>query len=95
MKQKITVSRRKSNRMENKPALWRRTAKKEYDGTTEIRNGRKLRNETHSSNQKFPSFLTIELMKRAGISTPVFDSAMRHVYNMSQATNQGTSNETN
>ncbi len=67
-----TTKVRKKTPMRNKTALWRRMAVKGY--------GRRLRNAMEGTNHPaYPTQIIIDLMKRAGIATPVFDERMRNV----------------
>ena len=67
--------------MKNISALWRRLAKKRYEGEVEIRNGRQIRQLTTGYNHPaHPTPFIIGLLKRAGIPTPVFDKMMTPVH---------------
>lgn len=60
-----------------KMGFWRRLAKKRYDGTTEIRNGRHLRNAiVDMGGTAYPTQQAISLLKRAGIPILKFDEMM-------------------
>lgn len=57
-----------------KMGFWRRLAKKRYDGTTEARNGRLLRNIVMKMRgPEYPTRQVISLLKRTGVSTQKFD----------------------
>ena len=77
-----TTKVRKATPMRNKMALWRRMAKKTYEGTREIRNGRSIAAQLRGFNHK-PMMLPIHLflMKSAGIPTPEFDKMLEASYN--------------
>lgn len=65
-----------------KTAMWRRLAKKTYEGTNEIRNGRKIKSQIIDFGAlKYPHLLVISLLKRANISTPKFDEMEARLYN--------------
>lgn len=65
-----------------KTAMWRRLAKKTYEGSTEIRNGRHIRNQIIDFGKlKYPHQLVISLLKSGGISTPKFDEMQSRLYN--------------
>lgn len=78
----IMAKARKKTPMKNKTCFWRRMAKKSYEGKTEIRTGRRLRDAMAGMNhQGFLLPIHIWLFRSAGISTPVFDSQMAARYN--------------
>jgi len=61
--------------MKNKLKFWRRMTIKQYDGTVEIRTGRRLRDVMRDMNQqKIMSPIHTHLFRTAGIRTPVFDN---------------------
>lgn len=64
-----------------KMRFWRKMAEKRYEGTTEIRTGRALRNAMQGMNH--PGFITpflVSLFKHAGIETPVLDKELTKHY---------------
>ena len=69
--------------MKNKNKFWHRMAKKSFDGTVEIRNGRKIRDMMRNSNGK-GGILPIHLFlfRSAGITTPIFDKVYADLYNI-------------
>lgn len=68
--------------MKNKMKMWRRLASKTFDGTTEIRNGRKIRNMMQQFNGQKAMMLPIHyaLFKKAGVSTEKFDKALKSAH---------------
>lgn len=65
--------------MKNKQKLWRRMSVKRYDGSTEIRTGRQLRDMISKSFANQQGILTsplLKIFKLAGIATPVYDAQM-------------------
>lgn len=79
----IMAAARKKTPMKNKTKLWRRIAKKRFDGSTEIRNGRVVRNMMARMGTMKAMMLPIHktLFDRAGISTPVLDNLRQPRYN--------------
>lgn len=66
----------------NKTKLWRRMAEKTYDGVTEIRTGRRLRDALRGLNHNAAPYpLLITLMKSAGLATPVYDAVLNERIN--------------
>lgn len=70
--------------MKNKTKQWRRLARKRYEGTTEIRNGRQIRNIMARMGEMKAMLLPIHkgLFDRAGISTPVLDASRNVCYDV-------------
>ena len=62
----------------NKQKFWRRMSVKQYDGNTERRTGRQLREAIRGMNhQGILTALHLWLFKSAGIDTPVYDAQMK------------------
>jgi len=72
--------------MKNKQKFWRKMSVKQYDGASETRTGRKLRDMMRGMDMRSSGALPIHiwLMKSAGIDTPVFDAQMA-VFNSKKA----------
>ncbi len=69
-----------------KMRFWRKMSEKRYEGTSEIRTGRALRDAMRGMNH--PGFITpflVTLFKHAGISTPVLDKELTKQYTNNKA----------
>lgn len=78
----MSQKKKQSPTMKNKMKFWRRMAKKTYEGTEEIRTGKRLRNEMSGMNHQGMLLpIHIWLFKSAGIATPEFDKRFAERYN--------------
>jgi hypothetical protein len=68
--------------VKGKQKFWRKMSEKQYDGETEIRTGKRLRDAMRNVNH--PGIMTtghVSMMKNAGINTPVLDKLLSGKYN--------------